>query len=132
MDLLKTLLAEKGGDLAAALVDKAGFAPAEADSFVPAATGSVLDLLKGSGASRAALLSDPQALLSKLDVQRLAAGVGIGSDKARGGLLTLLPLLQSLLGEKAGGLGAVASLLGATSGNKGNVAGALGSLFGRK
>ena len=124
MDLIKGLIADKGGELVTQLVDNAGFDTEQAEAFVPEAFNSVVDAVKGGADAE-----DEGGLLSQIDVASLASKVGIDTDAASGGLSAILPMVMSLLGDKAGGLGAVASLLGGGEGIAGKLGGLAGGLL---
>ena len=126
MDLIKSLIADKGGELVSQLIDKSGFSTEQAEAFVPEAFSSVVDAVKG-GANP----EDEGGLLEQIDIGNLASKVGIDTEAASGGLSTILPMVMSLLGEKAGGLGALTSLLGGGDGIAGKLTGLAGGLLNR-
>jgi hypothetical protein len=127
MDLIKSLIKEKGGDLVSHLTEKAGFNAEQAEAFVPEAFTSVMDAVKGGADAK-----DTDGLLGKIDLAGLASKVGIDSGMAKGGLTAILPMIMSLLGSKAGGLGAITSMFGGGGDVAGKLGGLAGGLFGKK
>jgi hypothetical protein len=129
--IVDEILSDQGSQLAGALTEQAGFNSGEAQSFLPAAVGKVLEAVGGGGFDLSAALGggDVSSLLSKLDVGTLASETGIETAKATTGLQALIPLLISVLQDKAGGAEAILSLVGGGSGQ--GALGAVGSLAGK-
>ena len=90
MDILGTLLNDKGSELLSGLVSS-GFSQEQADKFLPEAGSSVMSLL-GEGDL------DIAAILEKIDIAALAEKVGIDSSLAQAGLEKILPMLMEQLG----------------------------------
>lgn len=138
MDFLQDILREKGGDLAAGLVEKAGFSTEQARSFLPEAASSVFDVAKAKAGDLdlSDLAGSTESLVGGVDVGALAQKVGIDSSKASSGLQALVPMLLSALGQKAGGLSQLSSLLGGEGigkalGGATDIGGMAGKLFNR-
>ena len=133
MDFLQNLLGDKTSELVSGLVDKAGFSADQAKAFVPEATGSVVDAVKGAGdIDFSNLGAAAQNVMGKVDVSSLAGKVGIDTEQARNGLTAFVPKLLQMLQEKAGGAEGIMSLLGGLGeGGLGGALGGLGKMLGR-
>lgn len=127
-ELIQSLLGDKIGPLVTLLTEKFDFDLAEAKAFVPASLSKIADVF-GSGKVDLSGGLDPSALIEKLDIRALAEKVGIEEDKARSGLVGILPQVTDALSEKAGGLEGFAALLG--GGESKDLLGSVGKLFGR-
>jgi hypothetical protein len=131
VDFVQQFSQSQGAGILAQLTGQLGFDASQAQAFLPAAVGRVLDVLKGGKLDPSALLSgDPTAeLVSAVDIGALAGEAGVDEGKASAGLQSLLPtLLESLQGQ-AGGAAGIASLLGGGEAG-GGLAGKLGGLAG--
>ncbi len=126
MDIVKQFLSGRGSELVSMLTQQLGFAPDQAQRFVPAAAQRVLDLVKGGGLDVGKLLSgDAQAVVEQVDTSALATEAGVDEARASQGLAAVVPALSDTLKEKAGGAAGVLALLGG-----GDAAGGLGKLAG--
>jgi hypothetical protein len=121
MSVVDEILGDKGSELTSALLG-VGLNSDEASSFLPPAAGKVLELITGGDL-------DVFSLLSKIDRGSLAAESGVSADKVSSGLQALVPVLLSVLQDKAGGVEGILSLLG--GGDKVSSPGALGRLAGK-
>ena len=133
MDFLKNILGDNTADLVSGLVDKAGFSANQAQAFVPEATSSVVDAVKGAGdLDFSNMGAATQTVMDKVDVSALAGKVGIGAEQAQNGLGAIVPSLLQLFQEKAGGAAGIMSMLGGLGeGGIGKAVGGLGKLFGK-
>lgn len=125
MDILGTLIKEKGGELVSTLLQQ-GFDNGSANNLLREA-GSALTSALGSGKidlSQGNLGGKAGEILGSLNIPALAASVGISPEMAKNGLTAVLPKLLQLLQDQAGGSGGIASLLGgaAKSGDLFNMA----------
>ncbi len=128
MDFLKQLIGEKSSELVAGLVEKTGFTVEQAEKFVPAATGSVVEAAqKVENLDPSNLGHATQSIMDKIDISALAQQVGIDKQLAQSGLTALLPNLLQSLQEKAGALGGLASMFG----KGGDMLGGIGKMFGK-
>ncbi len=108
MDILNTLINEKGTELVSSLV-KQGFDNNTASGFLQKAGSGItsalssgkVDLNQGSSTDKVS------AIISSFDIPALAASVGINPELAQKGLTTLAPALLKLIGDNPG----IASLL---------------------
>ena len=133
MDLVKTLLQEHGPSLVRALTEKAGFAAAEAQAFVPAAAETSFAAMKSGAVDLDALVGkrDVAALTQKLDLGALGAQCGLDAEKVAAGLKTIVPLLLDVLEKKGVGAGMLKALLGQGRGGFGGLAGLAGKFLGK-
>jgi hypothetical protein len=130
--MIDELLSDQGGELLKSLTG-AGLSGGEAESFLPGAVGKIVEAVSGGGLDLGALLGvgggDVGDLLSKIDLGALAGETGVDEGKARGGLEALIPIVLSLLQDKAGGAGGLGDLLG--GGKEGGGLGGLGKIAGK-
>jgi len=142
--VLEALLKEHGGELITAVTQGSDLDASQAESLLPPALGQITDLLKGGGGGGldlGDLLGGGQgavsALLGKLDIAQIAGAADLDEAQARGGLTSLIPVVVSLLGDKAGGVQGILSMLGgadseaSASGGLGALGGIAGKLFGK-
>lgn len=106
MNILTTLLADKGSDLIANLTQE-GFSLEQAQRFLPEASKALMAVL-----SRGDEGMDLGATLGKLDIAGLAAQTGIDAGLASNGIRALLPSIADKLGgnDLGGMLGGVSKL----------------------
>lgn len=118
MDILNSLINEKGGELVSSLL-KQGFDNNSASSFLreagngigAALTSGKIDLSQGNIGDKAG------DLINTFDISALAASVGINPEMAKNGLAIVAPKLLQLLQQQLGDNQGLASLLsGATKG----------------
>lgn len=130
------LLQQHAGELIAAVQGGSQLDANEAERLVPPAVDGIGSALQGGGLDLSSLLGGGSgavgALLGQLDVGRIAAAAGLDEGKAREGLQALIPVVMSLLGDKAGGAEGLLSLLGG-EGESGGASGlgALGGIAGK-
>lgn len=94
-DAIRKALDGKAGVWIQQLIDKAGFDPLQARSFVPAVIAKVKDLAQRGKLDLGGL--DLQKLLGRLDASELGRKAGVDPAKADRGLRTILPdMLQEL------------------------------------
>ena len=135
MDMIKNMIAQKGAEFAAPLVEKLGFSQSQATMFLPMAIEALMakfgndDKDESSSFSLAGLLGgggdDISSMVDGIDVADIASKVGIGEDKAKSGLAALAPAVVDGLKEQG-----VSSVLGALGGGDGGgIGGMLGKLF---
>ena len=128
MEMIKNLINEHGASLVSTLTES-GFTAEQAQQFLPEAaqgisdavgTGGVSGLLSGSGEG------DDMAstIMSNIDIESIAAKVGIDSSMASDGLTALIPQALAMINSEGGGL---SSLLGGEG--VGKVVGMVGKLF---
>ncbi|MEM9175324.1 MAG: hypothetical protein AAGC67_08810 [Myxococcota bacterium] len=133
--MLETILKEHGGELIGALTQGSELDASQAENLIPPALGGIGDALAGGDLDLASLLGGGgdgvSALLGKLDVGAIAGQAGLDEGQARGGLTALIPVVLSLLGDKAGGADGLASMLGGLAGGGEGLGGALGGLAGK-
>jgi len=132
MGILDELVNENGASLVRSLTG-AGLSSDEAERMLPEATGRVVDAASSGGLDFGSLLgggADVGKLLSKIDLSALASATGIEEAKVRRGLEALIPVVISLLHDKAGGADGIGALLGGDSGGLGAVGKLAGKLFG--
>jgi hypothetical protein len=136
MTMLDQLLKDHGGELIAAITQKSELDASQAEGLLPPALGQITNLLKGGGGG-----IDPMdllgggsgavsAMLEKLDIAKVANAAGLDQVQAENGLASLIPVVMSLLGDKAGGADGLLSMLGG-DGNSGDGLDALGGLAGK-
>jgi hypothetical protein len=134
--MLDQLLKEHGGELIAAVTGGSELDASQAESLLPPALGQITDLLKGGGGGMdlTELLGGGSgavsALLESLDISKIANAAGLEPSQAEGGLASLIPVVMSLLGDKAGGLDGLMSMLGSDAGS-GVGTEAIGALAGK-
>lgn len=138
--MIETILKQHSSQLIGAVAAHSELDTNQAEALLPPALGNIGDVLRGGDIDLASLLGDGGpgvgALLEKLDVGAIASQAGLEEGQARGGLAALLPLVISLLGDKAGGADGLVSMLGGLTGNSqggglGAIGGLAGKLFGR-
>ncbi len=129
MDLLKTILDERGGDLIKELTDRVGITQGQAERFVPDAGSQVIAALtkrpQEFDLANPAADENVAAVLGGLDIPALASRAGISADQGERGLATMVPMLLKLFGDSDSG-GGLMSVLQSGEG----VADALGKLRG--
>lgn len=127
MEMIKDLINEHGSDLTSTLTES-GFTAEQAQQFLPEAAqgisdavsaGGISDLLGGGGEGD--LVS---TIMSNIDIESIAARVGMDSSMVSNGLTALLPQVMAMVNSEGGGL---SSLLGGEG--VGGVAGMAGKLF---
>ncbi|MCR9094158.1 MAG: hypothetical protein NXI30_08070 [bacterium] len=133
--MLETILKEHGGALLAAVTQGSDLDASQAESLIPPALGGIGDAIAGGDLDLSSLLAGGgdgvAALLGKLDVGAIAGQAGLDEGQARDGLSSLIPVVLSLLGDKAGGADGLMSMLGGLGGGNGGGAGALAGLAGK-
>ena len=133
--MLEALLKEHGGELLSSLTGGGGLDATQAEGFLPPALGGIGEALSGGGLDLGELLGGGSgavaALLSKLDIGAIAQAAGLDSGQAQNALQSLVPVVISLLGDKAGGAEGLLSMLGGGKGGAGDLVGALGGLAGK-
>ncbi|MGH0034528.1 MAG: hypothetical protein ACQGVK_05835 [Myxococcota bacterium] len=134
--MIEGLLKQHSAELVGALAGQSELDEGEAKALVPPALSGIGEALGGGGIDLAGLLGGQGGageLLGRLDVGGIAAAAGLGEDRARSGLESLIPIVLSLLGDKAGGAEGLASLLGGAGGSDamGAIGGLAGKLFGK-
>ena len=133
--MLETILKEHGGELLTAVTQGGGLDASQAEGLIPPALGGIGEVLAGGDLDLSSLLGGGSdgaaALLGKLDVGAIAGQPGLDEGQARGGLTALVPVVLSLLGDKAGGADGLTSMLGGLAGGNGGGAGALAGLAGK-
>ena len=133
--MLETILKEHGGELLSAVTRDSGLDASQAEGLIPPAIGGIGDALAGGGLDVSSLLGGGgdgiAALLGKLDVGAIAGQAGLDEGQARDGLSALVPVVLSLLGDKAGGADGLMSMLGGLAGGNEGGAGALAGLAGK-
>lgn len=137
--MLETILKEHGGELLSAVTNNSGLDASQAESLIPPALGEIGNTIAGSGFDVSSLLggdgSSVASLLGQLDVSAIAGQAGLDQGQAREGLTALIPIVVSLLGDKAGGADGLMSMLGGlaggSAGSGGGLAGLAGKLFGK-
>jgi len=134
--MLDQLLKEHGGEMIAAMTQGSDLDAAQAESLLPPALGQITDLVKGGGGGidLTDLLGGGSgavsALLGNLDIAKIANAAGLDQSQTEGGLASLIPVVMSLLGDKAGGAEGLMSMLGG-GGSSGGGLDALGGLAGK-
>lgn len=134
--MLDQLLKEHGGEMIAAMTQGSDLDAAQAESLLPPALGQITDLVKGGGGGidLTDLLGGGSgavsALLGNLDIEKIANAAGLDQSQTEGGLASLIPVVMSLLGDKAGGAEGLMSMLGG-GGSSGGGLDALGGLAGK-
>jgi hypothetical protein len=134
--VLDQLLKEHGGELIAAITQGSELNASQAESLLPPALGQITDLVEGGGGGidLTDLLGGGSgavsALLEKLDIVQIASAAGLDQSQTQGGLASLIPVVMSLLGDKAGGVDGLLSMLGG-DGSSGSGLGALGGIAGK-
>jgi hypothetical protein len=116
MDMLNTLIGDKGGDLVASLL-KQGFDNNNANTFLREAGGSISSAVTSGKVdlSQGGISDQVGALLKNIDITALASRVGIKPELAQSGLNTVLPTLLQLLQQGGGqGIGSLLSGAGST------------------
>ncbi len=134
--MLETILKEHGGELLAAVTNNTSLDAGQAQGLLPPALGEIGSTIAGSGFDVSSLLggdgSSVASLLGQLDVSAIAGQAGLDQGQAREGLTALIPVVVSLLGDKAGGADGLMSMLGGLAGgDKGGAASVLGGLAGK-
>lgn len=126
MSILNDLMSEHGPALLSSLTDS-GFSAEQAQAFLPEAASSMSDALSDGGVASMLGGGDESGIASevigKIDIEGLAAKMGMDATMAESGLSALVPKVLSLLGSQSGGL---SGLLG---GGAGGLAGLAGKLF---
>jgi len=132
--MLETLLKENGTELLAALTGSGGLDTSQAESLLPAALSGIGDAVGGGELDLSSLMGGGgdgiAALLGKLDIAGIASSAGLETGQAQTGLTSLIPVVLSLLGNKAGGAEGIMSLLGGAGIGEGGTSDALGALGG--
>jgi len=133
--MLETILKEHGGELLGAVTNGSSLDASQAEGLIPPALGGIGDALAGGDLDLSSLLGGGgdgvAALLGKLDVGAIAAQAGLDEGQAQSGLTALIPVVVSLLGDKAGGADGLMSMLGGLAGGSGAGGGVLGGLAGK-
>ena len=138
--MLEDLLKEHGADLLSAMTSGSELDAGQAEQLLPPALSGIGDAVTGGGLDLGDLLGGGEgavgALLSKLDLGQIAGAAGLSEGQTQSGLQSLLPVVLSLLGDKAGGAEGLLSMLGGVSsggseGGLGALVGAAGKLFGK-
>ena len=133
--MLETILKEHGDELLGALTQGGGLDASQAESLIPPALGGIGDVLAGGQLDVASLLGGGgegvSAVLGQLDIGAIAGEAGLDEAQTRGGLTALIPVVLSLVGDKAGGADGLMSMLGGLAGGSGGGGGALGGLVGK-
>lgn len=135
MDLIQTVLDQKGGELLAALMQKTTMDKTQAESFLPEAGKSVMDAMTSSASEldteSIGSKANASRLVDAIDVGGLAARAGISTDQGMSGLSTIVPMVLGFLGESdnAGALLGLAAKAKSLGGSLGGVK-SLGKLFG--
>lgn len=113
MDILKDILATKGGELLGTLQSQ-GFGAEQAQTFLGESGERILDTLKSGQVNlgQGDVQQQANAVIGKLDIAALAAKVGISSDMARQGLTSIVPMILSTLKDKVGDSAGLMALLG--------------------
>ncbi len=131
--MLEVLLAEHGGKLLSAITSGTELDQGQAENLLPPALSGMGEALRGGNLNLSELLggdsSSVSALLGKLDIGQIAGQAGLDEGQARNGLTSLVPVVLSLLGDKAGGAEGLLSMLGGDT--KSGAMGALGSITGK-
>lgn len=131
--MIEALLKKHSGELIGALTGAGGLDTGEAKSLLPPAISGIGDVLGSGNLDVSKLLGSGGAaeLLGKLDLAGIAASAGLNEGKAQSGLSSLIPVVVSLLGEKAGGADGLLSMLGRGSGGGSAALGAIGGIAGK-
>ena len=133
--MLETILKEHGGELLGALTEGGGLDASQAEGLIPPALGGIGEALAGGDLDLSSLLGGGgdgvASLLGKLDIGAIAGEAGLDEGQTRGGLAALIPVVMTLLGDKAGGTDGLASMLGGLAGGSEGLGGALGGLAGK-
>ena len=138
--MLESILKQHGGELLSAITGSSELDSAQAEQLLPPALDGIGQAVGGGGLDLGDLLGGGQgavsALLGKHDVGAIAAAAGLTEGQAQSGLASLIPVVISLLGDKAGGAGGAEGLLsmlggGANSDALGAIGGIAGKLFGK-
>ncbi len=120
MDILESILDQKGGDFVSNLIGRADFSAQEAERFVPAAGSSVVSAFTARAGdldvSDVASAGNVLKIMEGVDVSRLAGDVGITREKASAGLATFLPMLLGFIGDKHDQAGGLTGILGSLGG----------------
>ena len=131
--MLDTILKEHGPDLLSSLTSGGGLDASQAESLLPPALGGIGEALGGGGLDLGDLLGGgegaAQGLLGKLDIGAIASAAGLSEGQAQSGLAALVPVVISLLGDKAGGADDLLSMLGGGSGGAGGMLKGLAGKF---
>lgn len=134
--MLDQLLKEHGGELIAAITQGSELDPSQAESLLPPALGQISDLVTGGGGGidLTDLLGGGSgaisALIEKLDIAQIASAAGLDQMQTQSGLASLVPVVMSLLGDKADGVEGLLSMLGG-AGSSGSGLDALGGIAGK-
>ena len=132
--MLESLLKEHGGELLSALKGAGGLDASQAEGLLPPAAKGIGEAISGGGFDLSSLLGGGgdavTGLLDKLNIGEIAASAGLDEAQAKGGLASLIPVVMSLLGNKAGGAEGLMSMLGG-GGEKSGALGALGGIAGK-
>jgi hypothetical protein len=135
VDLIQTVLDQKGGELLSALIQKTTMDKTQAESFLPEAGRSVMDAMTSSASEldteTIASTANMTRLVDRIDVGALASRAGISAEQGMSGISTIVPMVLGFLGESgdAGALLGLAAKAKALGGSLGAVKG-LGKLFG--
>ena len=133
--MIEALLKEHGSELIAAVTGQTSLDKSQAQELVPPALGGIGDALGGGSLDLSSLLggggSAVSALLGQLDLSSIASQAGLDEGQAREGLVALIPVVLSLLGDQAGGAEGLLSMLGGGTGGGAGAMGALGGIAGK-
>ena len=139
--MLETILKEHGGELLGSLTEGGAMDASQAEGLIPPALSGIGDALSNGQLDLSSLLSGlsdgsgVQSLLGQLDLGEVAVQAGLDQGQTESGLTRLIPVVLSLLGDKAGGAEGLLSMLGGTGEGSGGALGAItgiaGKLFGK-
>ena len=112
MDMVGSILKDKGDALAGALAEKTSLTPEQATGFLPEALRDLVGGIGGGDLSSLLGQGDLSGLIEGLDIEGLASRVGIGKSEALQGLQSIAPLVLAALGEQGGAEGGLGKLRG--------------------
>jgi hypothetical protein len=134
--MLESLLRDHADEFLGALTGAGGLKSGEAQSLLPPALDGIGQAVGSGGLDLSSLLGGGSGdavseILGRLDLAGIASAAGIDQARAETGLASLIPVVLSLLGDKAGGVDDILAMLSGGSGEAGAVLGALGGLTGK-
>jgi len=134
--MLESLLQDHADEFLGALTGAGGLESGEAQSLLPPALDGIGQAIGSGGLDLTSLLGGGggdivSALLGRLDLAGIASAAGVDQGRAETGLASLIPVVVSLLGDKAGGAENILGMLGGGGGEAGAALGALGGIAGK-